>query len=172
MKEIKFRAVFKGDLEAGEPLMFYQANNKYGEYEEWNALCKFHPIVLVNEEEHIAYPLEFILADDDWIVMQYTGLKDKNGKEIYERDVVRWRDIKIAVNIENVFDVEAATIYVFHQEMEVIGNIYENPELLNITNCDDEERKKEAEAEAEMRAQAEEEAEEEREAEYREGCKQ
>jgi len=31
MREIKFRAVFKGDLEAGEPLMFYQKSNEDGE---------------------------------------------------------------------------------------------------------------------------------------------
>lgn len=84
---------------------------------------------------------------DSWEyeTMQYTGLKDKNGKEIYEGDVVEYLDgefsfiAKVAwsdwmwylegINpkesfmFDDVADNETA-------DVEIIGNIYENPELL------------------------------------------
>ncbi len=65
------------------------------------------------------------------ILMQFTGLKDKNGKEIYEGDMVR-HDGRIPLDEEVTFD--GAAFYPVYsapsQHWEVIGNIYENPELL------------------------------------------
>ena len=78
--------------------------------------------------------------DSDYVLMQYTGLKDKNGKEIYEGDIVyiipedetgviEWdnesaRYIVIYDNIITDFDNW------YGKDLEVIGNIYDNPELL------------------------------------------
>jgi uncharacterized phage protein (TIGR01671 family) len=62
-------------------------------------------------------------------LMQFTGLKDEAGKEIYEGDIVKWLD----VYVQPVrWDIEEAMFLPNHMSMdvEIIGNIYENPELL------------------------------------------
>lgn len=75
-------------------------------------------------------------------VMQYTGLKDKNGKEIYEGDIVQFIDnynTDIPPHI-GVVKFNNASFYItdgayscyrwIDINVEIIGNIYENPELI------------------------------------------
>ena len=77
--------------------------------------------------------------------MQYTGLKDKNGREIYEGDIVipqtftnakyrvYWSQERLQWSIINTSNVskESGRALINNSTLyEVIGNIYENPELL------------------------------------------
>lgn len=92
----------------------------------------------------------YIPLAEDWELMQYTGLKDKNGKEIYEGDIITWRpkgaykdrwETTIVEWNSNkgkwFFGYRHAYVsrfmsYTFDQvaNLKVIGNIQENPELL------------------------------------------
>lgn len=73
-------------------------------------------------------------------LMQYTGLKDKNGVEIYEGDVVKNKDGDI-YDIKFEFNNFNGRYMVDEWQLEIIGNIYESPELLS-TNKDEKQRLK------------------------------
>lgn len=79
---------------------------------------------------------------NDCELMQFTGLNDKNGKEIYEGDILREDrgSIGKVIFINGAFKCQMthskyAPWQIYHKKhkfyFEIIGNIYENPELLN-----------------------------------------
>lgn len=72
---------------------------------------------------------------------QYTGLTDKNGKRIFEGDIVRGRDaLEKGLAVEGYIDYKYGSFCIvgdlmthfrwMDYEVEVIGNIYDNPELI------------------------------------------
>ena len=95
----------------------------------------------------------------DYIPMQFTWLRDKNGQEIYKGDIVKrddgsngryWRFAVVELNpdiqfncslIKEVDWIKNSSDYTFHywqfaykdteNHLTIIGNIYENPELIN-----------------------------------------
>jgi uncharacterized phage protein (TIGR01671 family) len=64
------------------------------------------------------------------ILMQYTGLKDKNGKEIYEGDIIAKKYGDSWANVLVEWDRVGFLSLNNSNEKEVIGDIYQNPELL------------------------------------------
>jgi uncharacterized phage protein (TIGR01671 family) len=106
--------------------------SKYVNHEEISCVT---PVGVGNaNEEHIASPSDF---------MQYTGLRDKNGKEIYEGEILNMTyhgsvsivkpEIKGVVGFEKGCFIDKESGFALGKigrSLEVIGNIYENPELL------------------------------------------
>ena len=98
----------------------------------------------VEDEDHETQP-PYFYDDDDWALMQYTGLKDKNGKEIYEGDIVKGKNYGFNNPIRFIGTVEYSYNHFkvigcrnkykgvsdeLNTTYEVIGNMFENPELL------------------------------------------
>lgn len=133
MREIKFRAWIK-DAE-----MCYEDSGMYYQHDQY--LSSFIRRILdqyvVTHESYLKFKLEDRL-------MQYTGLLDKNGKEIYEGDIVSIPGavslfgIGAVVNYRGAFGAELDGIdkkpwllcNINEKDIEIIGNIYQNPELL------------------------------------------
>lgn len=126
MREIKFRA-------------WDDKRKKYLEYEEYDKDEYY---------DNIFSCLCQSLADcnKSYILEQYTGRKDKNGIEIYEGDrvvsdriipegaVIIWDDYYACFSIGSDWPIYDYLIDDDEYPLEVIGNIHENPELLEVTH--------------------------------------
>jgi uncharacterized phage protein (TIGR01671 family) len=138
MREIKYRAWDKDTEQLRRVSMM--------DFPEWSVST----VELdMNDEVHDYYSTErnsFKNEETDrFLLMQYTGLKDKNGIEIYEGDiavskyhnrpphvgVLEWDNDGADYNINDKFGMCLCGFGVGGVDYEVIGNIYENPELLN-----------------------------------------
>lgn len=117
------------------------------EFDETGKLCEVYPARVKFRGECRTWTT---VKDYIAIPMQYTGLHDKNGVEVYEGDIIlaghhQWKckvvwDEECARFIALTNEKDVRIIYVDMKDrnqesaVEVIGNIYENPELLNPQN--------------------------------------
>lgn len=89
----------------------------------------------------INYALE-CSASYGYKIMQFTGLKDKNNKDIYEGDIIKYpasggldKIVQVVWNNDWLrFEGSGGFGFSNAYNLEIIGNIYENPELLNKQN--------------------------------------
>ena len=120
---LKFRAWLKKE----------QKMDNYIDYISW----------LENELYCIGDGITYMVLAEDLVLMQSTGLKDKNGKEVFVGDIIKCtRGCLHEVYIEKeyggtfiggmpaVYLKDLGEGYAWTEHEEIIGNIYENPELL------------------------------------------
>lgn len=123
-REIKFRAWNSDNkLIVGEHLMCY---NKDG-------IIQIAGVSIDESNEE---------CDEDVLIEQFTGLKDKNGKEYYFNDIVEFKDGSkgVLVWFDDKLGIASGQINNYHAidevskqellESKIIGNIHENPELI------------------------------------------
>jgi len=120
-REIKFRAWDLKKQDWYKPI-----------YEAYNG--NLHDISITLNGIVMERTLEFnasMLNSDNYILYQFTGLTDKNGVEIYEGDVLKTRyGTTFYYNYlvdYHLWDINNSIAF---SEVEIIGNIYSNPELL------------------------------------------
>lgn len=138
MREIKFRAWDKE-----KQFMFTPTEIEITQGENFTKWDEWRPMAWRDELPEEGSGGIGRAIGDECELMQYTGLKDKSGKEVYEGDILKEKDIITEVvfhdyqwkeklissprnHLKNYFPFRDTLPFT----AEVLGNIYENPELL------------------------------------------
>ena len=137
MREIKFRAFLRSDQRLPNGIALGYEKYPKGIYEVMELNFANETATLWSEKEQTCFEASFRKIE----LMQYTGVNDKNGKEIYTGFLVKWglRTYKICFNCGfymhdlSRINPEYPITKEFKEapeEFEIVGNIYENPEIL------------------------------------------
>ncbi len=108
--------------------------NRIIKFRYWNTISN----IMVNNPEmpyKKGWTIEQLFSERGWIWMQFTGLLDKNGKEIYEGDIlhITTKDM-VNLNYRTIVEWSSQGFYkefTNFDKAEVVGNIYENSLLIN-----------------------------------------
>lgn len=119
MREIKFRA--------------WDKKEKKMQYLKNIGICYEYSCLTFQGDSYSGI-CEWPTGDDSEIenqeIMQYTGLNDKNGKESYDGDILKWFYSNYAEPCIAEVTFSNGRFDIPSEEFEIIGNIYQNPELL------------------------------------------
>jgi len=99
----------------------------------WDEVCK----TMITDTNHVKIYLNGSVsimgtwATSDVTLLQYTGMKDSENIEICEGDIVEYEDEIFEIIFENGgFRMKKWNYLFIQNELKIVGNIYENPELL------------------------------------------
>jgi len=125
MREIKFRVWDKRALAMSPVFVLFGEFTLLGAVHDWQR----DKLKDVSDQERY----DSLGRLNDLEILQSTGLYDKNGKERFEGYVIRRNTGYVFIERLRIYSIGEASMsgYEYHSDDEIIGNIFENPELLN-----------------------------------------
>lgn len=113
-------------------------------FPDFNQMLRVKALVFEKDKTRCGcgYSFDFYLENENATIMQSTGLLDKNGKEIFEGDIVKMaKDVyseptyyEVVRHRGGAYRLESkqhgCELWLRHTDCEVVGNVYENKEFL------------------------------------------